>query len=358
MIKNIQYLRFIAAFLVILAHANFQMYGIPAQLTNMGGFGVDIFFIVSGFIMPYIIFGGMYTENTQAKISAIEFLWRRITRIWPIYFLTIMTILAISAAVVTGVIENPTPGLAYFFNGSKIDGRWLLETLTFTHWERAPILGIGWTLQVEFMFYVAIAVILSLRVKTLEGLEAGLLIFFFASFLLSTFSPIANSFANAMILEFMLGVFLYRIVSKGVLLPKYVAILIIIATIPLVLMIDKNAAIRGLGFLYRPIAWGIPAFFLTWAALSIERITPSIKGVELLGDASYSLYLTHGFFAPVFIFMWERSGLTEHTTWWVYLIAYVIACQGLAIATHLYIEKPLNNIIRLKTQVKSKCVTA
>ena len=96
MIANIQYLRFLAAFLVIYAHANLAVYGITPQITNLGGVGVDIFFIISGFIMPYIIYGGLYKYGMTPKLTPLGFIKRRITRIWPLYLVATLVVVLIS----------------------------------------------------------------------------------------------------------------------------------------------------------------------------------------------------------------------------------------------------------------------
>jgi exopolysaccharide production protein ExoZ len=358
MIKNIQYLRFLAAFMVVFAHSNLQIYGFDTRTTNIGGFGVDLFFVISGFIMPFIIYGGLYREHQSPLMDAGGFMWRRITRIWPMYTLTILMVMLISALVAKGTISNPTADLAYLFNASKIEPAWFLETITFTHWVRPPILGIGWTLQVEFLFYAAIAIVLLLRAKTLEALEVGLLAFFFVAFMVSPISLIASSLSNAMIIEFMLGVFLYRIVSRGVLMPKAIAAFVALGSIPAFLTIEYQHLVNLSGLIYRPIAWGIPAFFFVWSALSLEHVTKDVKWLSLLGDASYSLYLVHGFVAPLFAFFWVNHGLESSIPYWIYLPAYLIVCQAAGLLAHLYVEKPINNAVRKFKRVRRKCEIA
>lgn len=70
MILSIQYTRFLAATLVVLAHTNLQIYGISPQITNMGGFGVDLFFVISGFIMAYVIAGGFKSGDILPRLIA------------------------------------------------------------------------------------------------------------------------------------------------------------------------------------------------------------------------------------------------------------------------------------------------
>jgi exopolysaccharide production protein ExoZ len=345
-IKNIQYLRFLAAALVVFAHANMQIYGLDTSITNLGGFGVDLFFVISGFLMPYIIFGGYLKDGSHAVMGGAGFLWRRFTRIWPMYCITIATVLIISYFVHSEVIGHATPDLAYIFNGSKIDAIWFLETMSFTHFTRPPILGIGWTLQIEFFFYFAISLVLAAGVKTFEGLEAGLILLFFVALALSASSSIASAFANPMIIEFMLGFFLYRLVSRNTLIPRDAAIAVLVLTIPLLLQIETNNLLKISGALYRPVVWGIGAFFLTWAAISLEKFTPHLRFLELLGNSSYSLYLTHGFIAPLFVFYWVGMSFITKVPGWLYLAIYFITCQSFAYLAYKFIETPLNTAIR------------
>lgn len=59
LLNNIQFLRFVAAALVVVAHGAIAPFGLPIEFYNTGRFGVDVFFVISGFIIPYILFGGV-----------------------------------------------------------------------------------------------------------------------------------------------------------------------------------------------------------------------------------------------------------------------------------------------------------
>ncbi|HHU9843474.1 TPA: acyltransferase family protein, partial [Escherichia coli] len=83
-IYNIQVLRFFAALIVVIAHSEIVMYGI--RMSGLGGIGVDIFFIISGFIMPFIAYGGKKADG-PFNISAAKFFLRRLVRILPLYII-------------------------------------------------------------------------------------------------------------------------------------------------------------------------------------------------------------------------------------------------------------------------------
>ncbi|KWV70158.1 Acyltransferase family protein [Pseudomonas fluorescens] len=359
MIKNIQYLRFLAAFLVILAHADLQIYGVPAQITNMGGFGVDIFFIISGFIMPFILYGGMYKQGADIKMSAGKFLSRRIIRIWPMYFITILAVAFFSILIESGTISNPSATLYYFFNHTKLEPRWILETLTFTHWSRPPLLNIGWTLQYEFIFYSVMALVILLKSKKLESLEIGLFgIFFFLSMLnvaLGNANGFIKTVSSPIIFEFIMGVVLYRTVSSGVLINKYLSIAILLSTIPALIYTQLNIPLNIDAQFYRLFICGSAAFMIVWAALSLEGITKEIKFLGLLGDASYSLYLMHGVVSPLFVFAWTMYGLENSVNIWIYLATYTIVCHTVGIFAHLKIEKPISKALINFTRKERTC---
>lgn len=75
MINNIQFLRFVAASLVIFAHAPLNAFGVSSHAIHLGGFGVDIFFIISGFIIPYILFGASHNVIQLPKMGGVSFLF-------------------------------------------------------------------------------------------------------------------------------------------------------------------------------------------------------------------------------------------------------------------------------------------
>ena len=362
MIKNIQYLRCLAALLVVFAHSNLQIFGVPTKYTNIGGFGVDLFFVISGFIMPYILFGGLYTQGAAPLNGPLSFAWRRISRILPLYVIATATAVYLSSLVVSGGFNAPNNELMYAFSPSRVDLPWFIESITFTHWDRAPILGVGWSLQVEFFFYIAMTFALLMGARKLESLEVGIAGFFFLVILLgsinTTNSMAAQAFGNPLVLEFTMGMFLYRMVSSGATMPKPWAITTLVLFLPIFLYIELADVIRIIiPYLDRSVQWGFAAMLLVWAALSLESKTRYSRAMILMGDASYSLYLSHAIVAPLFIFFVGRSGLPLVMGPVIYFIALVGTCQVAGIMTHVLVEKPINEAIRGLSMVGKKRAT-
>ena len=128
-ITNIQVLRFIAAFSVMMVHL---------PLIGFGIWGVDIFFVISGFIMMYV------TEKNHKN-----FFLKRLIRIIPIYW--ILTFGVFSVAILK-------PDL---LNNTTADYEHLLKSLFFIPFNKNetghfPILFLGWTLNYEMIFYLSL----------------------------------------------------------------------------------------------------------------------------------------------------------------------------------------------------------
>ena len=143
-IYSLQYLRFFAAILVVLAHTTDSLYLTLSNdnfgIFTRGGRGVDIFFVISGFIMIYI------TQNKG--ISGFQFIISRLTRVAPLYwFFTSLMIFA-------------TIFLSGMVNSNSIDLYSILTSYIFIPWvhpsngDVQPILRQGWTLNLEFFFYI------------------------------------------------------------------------------------------------------------------------------------------------------------------------------------------------------------
>ena len=129
-IENIQVLRFIAAFSVMMVHL---------PVFKFGAWGVDIFFVISGFIMMYI------TEHNNKN-----FLIKRIIRIVPLYWLLTLAVFLI-AFLKPEILNNTTANFEH-----------LLKSLFFIPFNKNeaghfPILFLGWTLNYEIIFYILFA---------------------------------------------------------------------------------------------------------------------------------------------------------------------------------------------------------
>ena len=320
MIKNLQYLRAFAAINVAYLHTLIasEMYDVSAStlsgLSNSrwGASGVDIFFVISGFIM-------VHTQLNNPK-KILEFYFSRINRIVPIYWLISLFII-ILYLILPIIFKNFTLDLkdpldlermvsSFFFMAQPITGN-------------KPIIFIGWSLEWEMLFYFIF----------------GLSIFFqdhkkrISFIFLSIFLVFAVT-KTLFIFEFFLGVLIGYIHSKFKL--NQLIGQIIFMTGSILLLLSLNSKIYNIE-IDRFFIWGIPSAFIVLGAIYSRQINNSI--LFYLGNASYSIYLVNVLAIPFyykFIIYFDIKINYEFLTILCLLFTICVGC-----VFHSFIEKKL-----------------
>ena len=257
-IQSIQALRFIAAALVILCHAYPQ--------AKFGAVGVDIFFVISGFIISRVMSGK----------SPREFLRARVVRIYPIYWVCAVPTALIAIHIGAATVPRTLTSITLW----PVFGSEFLQ----------PYLVLGWTLSFEMLFYAcATLVLVDRRALWLLGLAYPLCLL--GAF--TTGAAVLRFVGNPLIAEFLMGVCIGSFASArkpatGVFAIAIAAVLIAASNADR-LYLPANSF--DLAAPDRVLAWGLPAAMLVWGFLQLNgakwRLLP------YLGDASYSIYLTH-----------------------------------------------------------------
>jgi len=275
-VLSIQYMRAGAALAVVLFHATDRL-GL-GDLGSIGAAGVDVFFIISGFVM--------WSIASSRETSAASFLWNRITRIVPIYW--VYTLLIVVAA-----ISYPA-----IFPRLQINVEHILLSLFFIpHYSPSdngihPIIAVGWTLNYEMFFYAVFAGFLFLSTYwRFMCVLATLATLVGIGILYEGANPLVLTYANPLLLEFAAGVVLGRLCELGW-MPGRKSGLMIAA---LGIMGFALSALLTPSPAYRIVWWGVPAFALVAGLVIFERrgSIGSYRILEKLGDASYSIYLLH-----------------------------------------------------------------
>lgn len=334
-IISIQYLRAIAALMVLIFHHNYAMidsFAPDAPSFLVLSSGVDIFFVISGFIM--------WTITAARPTDPVTFMKRRIIRIVPLYWaITIFTVY-LSTDGGFHIVTNPDYG------------RFLTSLFFIPSWNEAtglvaPDVGVGWTLNLEMMFYAVFALALFFGRRTqLTILGVVLFALAFAHPLFKESSNAAlNLYTKTVVAEFGFGVFLGWFYLNGF--------------TPLAKKIGGWKTGLGLFLLgmallpylsnylpYRALHWGIPALLVCIGALMMEPVLERrpIKTLKFLGDASYSLYLSHVMvMAATQAIIGARFG--PENPWIVFavetIIAVIVGC-----IIHVVIEKPITKFTR------------
>lgn len=184
---NIQALRGVAVLLVVLFHlkAIEKKYGgnntILPDFFDFGIFGVDLFFVISGFIMVVVTKGKF--QNTK---QAFLFLYHRASRIYPtywVYSILVLVVLIIRPSLVNNSQGNQTDILASFL-------LWPSETL--------PLVMVGWTLIHEMYFYLGFFIILLMAPEknVLKALTLWLFGVLLSNLILQTHNPVIKLIIN------------------------------------------------------------------------------------------------------------------------------------------------------------------
>lgn len=326
----VQALRGLAACLVLLSHlGQIEARAVSTPLlpssSNWGNMGVDLFFVISGFIMIYIT-----RDWTRGGLSRLpEFLFARVTRIYPLYWI-------VSAALL--IVWWVRPDLVFSSSGN--DPQWLNSVFLVPAYAY-PLLEVGWTLVYEMMFYVLFAALLILPIKgRVWGLIALTGIVSAGYFMgLQQGSALQFHFFSPLVLEFLAGTFIglaYLRWKGSVLLGWGLAIV----------GLSGMLIWFGLGLPFEDQAarvWRLtlPASALVLGAAWLDRENVSVPSFAVtLGDWSYSLYLTHLLTLGLFAQIWGLLGLQDAPAI-VFLITAVTASLLVAGLTYRLIEAPL-----------------
>ncbi len=204
-LNGLQFLRFIAIFLVILAHIPIPNASLDSLIFSNGAIGVDIFFVISGFIMMYI---------TVNKSNAFEFFSKRFLRIAPLNTFFIIITLLICYLLLMNPEYYANADFAYQYPASKLDIIYFFKSIFFIHGYTPPINGIAWSLQYEFIFYTLFSVCLLISVNkfiffTIYGLIIIVVNYYNYGFL--TDKSLFSLFFDPLMLEFILGTYLFKI---------------------------------------------------------------------------------------------------------------------------------------------------
>ena len=292
-IVSIQILRGIAASLVVIAHViehPLPIDALPDWALITGIFGVDIFFVVSGFVIVHITGAG--------RFDPFGFAVRRVLRIVPLYWactiLTFVLVLTVPAAFKRTVADVPHVLASLAFVPHP-------DPLNPSDWR--PLLKLGWSLNYEMFFYLLAAATFWCRsaVRRAGLLTAALVPLIAASTVVAPNASLLAHYANANLIGFVFGMWL-AIGHRGGLFggpgDKRVAatVLAAIAAVAATALLYGRPA-SGLGSLGGHLVMSVAAAAIVATGLFGEAWLRADRHsfAERIGDWSYSLYLTHMF---------------------------------------------------------------
>lgn len=326
---TVQALRGLAAGAVLSHHALFMLVhnaGYSFAVTSIGAIGVDLFFVISGFIMVYTSYGSFRQPH-----ASLSFLRRRAIRVAPIYWLY-------TTAVVLLLAFAPQLFSVAQFSWQHVISSYLFLLSENTAGQVGTVMQTGWTLCFEAYFYLVFAALLNLPRKFFLAISAAV---FGAGITLGTGTepaPWVTVATNPMLIEFYFGAVIGFLYMNGFALPRFLAgaaIVLGIATVILTKDVD-------IGIWTRAICWGLPSSALLLGAISLEHAGMKVpRAFVALGDSSYSLYLIHPFIVPAVGKLWVALHLSEHASPAVLFLVAFICALAAGHASFRAIEKPI-----------------
>jgi peptidoglycan/LPS O-acetylase OafA/YrhL len=317
-------------------------------LPSSGGFGVDIFFVISGFVIAFMV-----SKDTN------NFFIKRFLRITPLYIIATLT-MALACIIFPDKINHAVSNFpafikSIFFIPYKIE----------TKFEPSgPILGQGWTLNYEMFFYLVMAICIAfVKNKNYLGKICALVLaaIFAALNIIDSDVFLLKYYQDSLFPEFIYGIVLYylyeyfRKKNKDYFLIKNAII---------------NSALFGIiaigSFIYlvgdgiynwhiiknRNIYCGIPSLVLVLAFLNLETQIKKNKFINIcmdIGDASYVLYLFHTFMIMFFTRILFARIIENNNSLIMSIIMEIIIMFSTvmgSIIIYKIIDKPIQKILR------------
>ena len=356
-IEIVQGLRAVAVLLVVWTHSIVAAayHSTPKQATffhlkSFGACGLDIFFVISGFIVSLVASRAI----TQDQPSARTFLSRRFTRIFPLYWILTGVVIVEAELGRFPILWHQVP--------------WLPTLLLLPGW-RYPvpplILSLGWSLVFEVYFYLVLAAWMRLSprhlIRNTTLFLAGMVAL---GAVIGIHRPWLVIWSNPVALEFLFGCLIAQLVIKlaatassnrsGIplasarrarMLGPWLAAVGAIALAATVFTgygyaSEASSIMAGLDGWLRLGVWGVPSGLLVLGAVLWRPAMQSItaRGLVLLGDASYSIYLCTNPTRSMVEHFWRIFG------YWggdVGVALCVLACLAVGLLCYLAIERPI-----------------
>jgi exopolysaccharide production protein ExoZ len=350
---NIQILRFFAAVLVVFNHTSAHLrasghdQGTLFALGQSTGFGgVDIFFVISGFIMAWT------TVANTGRADAISFTKRRIARIysgyWPFYLLALALFLTVGARDLANV-------------------QFLRSALLWPTELGRLLIPVSWTLIFEMYFYLMFAILIACsgarRESLLKWVALGVLAWSLYSHFgrhaydpghLETMSVYENYLAFPFLLEFLAGAILADWLRKH---PHGLSWSLVVAGIVLWLLSGwinitqfEGKLIQGYFVIWRVLIFGLPSILLVTGLVRLENSKRTFlpRFSMLAGGASYAIYLSH----TLVLTATQAMGLNRWVSQFPAVIAQCVFLLLIALivaysmAHYRWLERPLHRQFR------------
>ncbi|WP_454688238.1 acyltransferase family protein [Achromobacter aloeverae] len=349
---SVQAARGMAALMVMVFHAKsidakyFAGGGILPPWLTFGQTGVDLFFVISGFVMVLTSWG------MSGPYEATSFIRDRLGRIYPTYWVYCVALLGVYLVAPTAINSS---------QGGRID---FVSSIFLLPSGTLPLLLVAWSLTLELWFYGVLAIAISLRLRSVVLLAViwGLTIGLCAAIINTPSNPALRVIVHPFALEFiagaLIGAFFKSSLSKrigtwfsGLFILLGLFLLAAAATTDIVNGSDviASVALPRVGL----VGGGFTSLLAGLVLIERGGLTGPFAYLQKLGDMSYTLYLSHILSLNIFARMWRwmTAGrpvpVAAAVAYWV---ATFIACLALAWLAYRRLERPLMRLVRSRSE--------
>jgi exopolysaccharide production protein ExoZ len=327
-IESIQMLRGVAALMVVFVHLDNQLKYLGYRVLGSGwlAFGVDIFFVISGFIM-------WVSVERRPGITAATFFRHRLERIAPLYWLISTGLLAVTFVapqLLRTTVFSPWHALASFL---FLPAR---HPVTGDFW---PLLIPGWTLNYEMLFYVLFALAIARSAGSSRRRFANVAMLITAVVLiglsLQARVDVMHFYSNPIMFEFLAGIMVGIVYRKRLVRSSPLWLTALASGF---LMLWMGQPLDGFSALTNLLA----ATLIVAGALFSPPLR--VPGLRALGDASYSLYLTHVVMLAAVGHLWSL-GFQQWGSG-PFIVTELAACLAGALLCYHLVELPITERLR------------
>jgi exopolysaccharide production protein ExoZ len=330
MLIYLQYLRGLAALAVVYYHISLHYNGFGNagwHLPVFGKEGVDVFFVLSGFIICYV---------THIRPKAPRaFIWDRIVRVVPLYWFysTLMTTMLI---LLPGMVKSGQFDLTHVIS-SFLFVPYFHPIFADKYW---PVVIPGWTLNYEMYFYFIFFCSLYLP----KGLRLTFVVITIGSlvalqFLFTMPHPL-DFWGHPIVLEFLFGMLLAKVVIKyGVALNIKLSLLLSVS-----IGLFMYAFLSSNNSLFISVSAALLVFWVIVINLKTKPFNAPV--LKLMGDASYSLYLSHIFVIAVVSAVCKKLPFEHAVNGFVFIILSLFLSIIIGVFSYKFIEKPIIRLLK------------
>ncbi|MCO7225185.1 acyltransferase [Pleionea sp. CnH1-48] len=340
-LRSMEGLRGIAVFLVFIVHycalvePYIQLESFAAEslewLHRLGNTGVDLFFVLSGFL----IYGSLIKRPTQP----LPYLKRRVVRIYPTFIAVFLIYLALSFALpAQSKIPAETNEAIVFI----LQNFFLLPGM----FDITPIITVAWSLSYEFFYYLFIPLLIFLIQLRRWTVNSRLIFWILSSIIgFALFEIYDDSLLRLMM--FVSGIILYELKSHyAVQLPRYSGVIALFAGV-ILYAYKFDLGLKGI--------YPVVALFVLFLITCLEPFCrPDKSGsarlftldpLRWLGNMSYSYYLIHGLALKasfmVINYVIVPQNQFSHLFWWLWLPCFIVTLV-VSFGLFIIVEKPLS----------------